>query len=103
MSASSGLLRFALAVALAVAATSPFVGAADAAVHDIRALVLAYYPDEDMDGLLDPGIVGPGYPAGVPVTEMKQRVASLTTALAEALETGSIYHGYKGGTTPSLQ
>jgi hypothetical protein len=103
MSTGSGLRRFTLALVLAVAMSGLVVAVADAAVHDVRVLLLAYYPDENKDGLLDPDIVGPGYPAGVPVTEMKQRVVDLTTGLVSALETGSIYHGYKGGTTPSLQ
>lgn len=70
--------------------------------HNIPVLVLAYYPDEDKDGKLDPETVG-NDSANFDVNQMKSKVADLTGELVEILEYGSAYHGYKNpDAVPSL-
>lgn len=59
---------------------------------EIPVLVLAYFPDENKDGILD-NIAGDA--AGRPVSQTKPAVAQLTEELVATLEEGSRYHGYK--------
>lgn len=59
---------------------------------EIPILVLAYFPDDNNDGLLD-AIAGDA--AGRPVSEMKPAVTQLTADLVTTLEAGSRFHGYK--------
>lgn len=66
-------------------------------VYEIPVLILAYYPDENNDGLLDPEVVG-NETGGRPVNEIKTKVADMNQSLIETLETGSTYHGYKDST-----
>lgn len=68
-------------------------------VYEVPLLVLRYFPDEDDDGRLDPGITG----MNEELTTVRAKVDSLTSETIFSLEAGSSYHDYKDtAATPSL-
>lgn len=68
-------------------------------VYTIPTLVVSYFPTSN--GRLDRRRTGD---VGGPLEELRQHTARTTRRVVEALETGSIYHGYKDASAqPSLR
>ena len=71
----------------------------DADVFTIPTLVISYFPVSQ--GQLDRAVTGD---VGGPLEQLRRHTASTTRRVVQALETGSIYHGYKEpAAQPSLR
>ncbi len=76
---------------------------AKAGKWSIPVLELSYFPTKD-GVTLDAAEVGIDLPVGTTIEAAKERVATLSGLLIDALARGSAYHGYKDATAaPSLQ
>jgi hypothetical protein len=68
-------------------------------VLTIPTLIISYFPVKN--GRLDRAITGD---VGTPLEQIRRHTTTTTERVIRALETGSIYHGYKDSTAqPSLQ
>ena len=92
-----------IALIVLVTALGASSGYADSDGWKVPVLELKFFPTRD--GVhLDAAEVGRDLAPGTTLTDIRQRVETLSESTVEALTQGSIYHGYRyPGATPSLR